>query len=248
MPRSAPVLLLVLLSAACAASPGGPAPVMSGDPLEETNRAVLDVNLALDDCCIKPIAQGYEALVHPWVRTRIRGMAQTWEEPRFAANRLLQGRPVEAGGHVMRFVINTTMGLGGMFDMEQIGGPPRRPTDIGATLHGWGVGGGPYLMLPVLGPSTLRDSTIWTVDGFLNPINWLVPFWAPMAKATVEGLDLRTENLEALEALRAESLDVYARLRSVWRQQRAADLGISAAEGEGLDILEDPDADPPSPR
>jgi phospholipid-binding lipoprotein MlaA len=222
--------------------------VDNGDPWEETNRGILDFNLTLDDCCIKPIAEAYRDNVHPWVRDRIRGAVRNWDEPRFAANSLLQGKPVEAGTHVMRFVINTTMGLGGMFDMAQIGGPPRRPTDLGVTLFTWGVDGGPYLMLPIGGPSNVRDTVAFFGDGFLNPITWFVPFWGATLRSTVDGLHLRTDNLEQIAALRAESLDFYARLRSVWRQRRAEEFGLTSPEGEGVEVLEDPEVSLPVPR
>lgn len=275
MPRrpAVPALILAALLGACAQTPAGPqapattaalatasdatladttaaaAPrrptVDNGDPFEDTNRGILDLNLALDDCCIKPVAEAYRDNVPVWVRDRIGGVVRNWDEPRFAANSLLQGRPVAAGTHVMRFVINSTLGLGGMFDLAQIGGPPRRSTDLGVTLHTWGFDGGPYLMLPVGGPSNLRDTVAFAGDGFLNPITWFVPFWGATARSTVDGLHLRTDNLEQLDALRAESLDFYARLRSVWRQRRAEQLGLTNPEGGGIEVLEDPGADLP---
>lgn len=270
MTRSAlAAVLLALLLGACAQSPGGaqgprragdePAPASSpappprgtaadlaeeGDPLEPLNRDILRFNLALDDCCIKPVALAYRDLFGPWVRTRIRNVADTIQEPRFAANSLLQGRPLDAGESAMRFVINATLGLGGMFDMAQFGGPARKERDFGQTLHVWGLPAGPYLMLPVLGPSNPRDTAGMIADGFLNPINWLMPIWGSLARGVVDGIDARERTIEALDALRAESLDFYARLRSIWRQQRAAELGRVTAEGEGLDVLEDPGAAP----
>jgi phospholipid-binding lipoprotein MlaA len=271
MPRFAAAIapMLLALLGACAQSQGGAQPtatatvasaappavtappvpgprratVDNGDPFEETNRDILDFNLRLDDCCIRPVAEAYRDTVPVWFRDRIRGVVRNWDEPRYAANSLLQGKPLQAGEHVMRFVINSTLGLGGMFDLADIGGPPRRPTDFGVTLHTWGVDGGPYLMLPVAGPSTLRDTASFA-DGFLNPITWVVPFWGATARGTVDGLHLRTDNLEELDALRNESLDFYARLRSVWRQRRAEQLGLTNPEGEGIEVLEDPDQAP----
>ena len=265
MARFAPAaLLLTLLLGACAQSPNGPQqgadrPVLApsasppppaaaaeladaGDPFEATNRDILDFNLAVDDCCIKPIALTYRDLLHPWLRTRIRNVIENIEEPRFAANNLLQGRPLAAGENVMRFVINSTMGLGGMFDMEQFGGPPRRPRDFGQTLYTWGLPDGPYLMLPIAGPSNPRDTVGFVADGFLNPISWLIPLWGDAVRGTVDGIDLREQNIEAIDQLRAESLDFYARLRSIWRQRRAAELGRTTPEGEGINVLEDPEA------
>jgi phospholipid-binding lipoprotein MlaA len=260
MPRSAAVLLLaLLLPAGCAQSPAGPQPAASGaaappppiapgDPLEATNRRVLDFNLGLDDCCIRPLALGYRRAVHPWVRARIRNVVHNIQEPRHAANALLQGDPRAAGETAMRFVINSTFGLAGMFDLEPVGGPPRRERDFGQTLHAWGVPDGPYLMLPVVGPSNPRDTVGTVADGLLNPVTWLMPFWGNVARGGVDGLDLRERNVEGLDALRSESLDFYARLRSVWQQRRAAELGRGGREAEeGLDVLDDPAAALPSP-
>lgn len=254
----APALALaLLLPAACAQSPAGPQADTAlatdpRDPLEPLNRHMLEFNLAVDDCCIRPVAMAYRDALHPWVRQRIRNVIATIEEPRIAANALLQGEPRVATETALRFVINATIGLGGMFDLAEIGGPPRRERDFGQTLHVWGVGEGPYLMLPVAGPSNPRDLAGLVADGFMNPISYFVPFWGNMVRGVVDGVDLREQNIEALDSLRAESLDLYARLRSVWQQQRDAELGRPPAEEPGgLDVLDDPEADaataPPPP-
>ncbi|WP_135468350.1 MlaA family lipoprotein [Crenalkalicoccus roseus] len=247
-------LLLALLLGACAQSPAGrqaatgAPPVDTGDPWENTNRRILDFNLAVDDCCIRPVALGYRDAVPSWVRTRVRNVINNMDEPRFVANNLLQGRPLAAGESLMRFFINSTMGLGGMFDMAQFGGPERKPRDFGQTLHAWGLPGGPYLMLPIAGPSNPRDTVGMVTDGFLNPLNWLIPIWGIAARDVVWGIDAREQTVEALDALRAESLDFYARLRSVARQRRAAELGLATPEGVGLDVLDDPGEEAPPSR
>lgn len=256
MHRSAilPALLLVLLlPAACAGRGGGQAvrqqpaaagltTLEPGDPLEPTNRRILDLNLRLDDAVIKPVALGYRKGLGPWPRKRIRNVIDNMREPRYLANHLLQGRPLAAGETLMRFLINSTAGLGGMFDMAQFGGPPRQPADFGQTLYTWGVADGPYLMWPIAGPSNPRDSVGFVADGFLNPLDWLVPFYSLVLRGVVDGVDTREQNIETLEELRSGSLDFYARLRSVWRQRRDAELGRRTAEGQGLEVLEDPEA------
>lgn len=246
LPRSALVaLLLTLALGACAQSPRDVQPAAGaattpGDPYEATNREILAFNLAADDCCIRPVAMGYRKALGPWVRTRIRNVVENIHEPRYAANNLLQGRPLAAGENVMRFFINSTMGLGGMFDMAEIGGPERKPRDFGQTLHVWGVPDGPYLMLPILGPSNPRDTVGMVGNGLLNPLSWLMPFWGNATRGVVDGIDVRERNIESLDALRSDSLDFYARLRSVARQQRAAELGLATPEGLGLEVLDDP--------
>jgi phospholipid-binding lipoprotein MlaA len=206
------------------------------------NRAVFDFNLALDDHLIRPVALGYRHVFHPWVRARIRNVVGNAQELRHSANALLQGEPLVAGTSLMRFVINTTLGIGGMFDLAAIGGPPHQPRDFGQTLYRWGVPDGPYLMAPILGPTNPRDLVGRIADGYLNPVTWVMPFAGNMARATVDGIDLRERNIENLDDLRADSLDFYARIRSIWQQRRDAELGRTSAEPEGLDLLDDPDA------
>ena len=248
MLRLAPALtalLLAMLLGACASRGTQSADVTDpSDPLEPTNRRILAFNLRVDDCCIKPVAKAYRDNVPEWGRTRIRNVVHNIEEPTYVVNDLLQGRPVAAGTSFMRFVINSTLGLAGMFDLQPIGGPPRKPSDFGMTLYRWGASSGPYLMIPILGPSDVRDFGGTVVDGFVNPISWAMPFYGNIARGTVNGLDLRAQNIETLDALRADSLDFYARLRSVWQQQRDAELSQvkPGGGGENLDILQDPNA------
>jgi phospholipid-binding lipoprotein MlaA len=213
-----------------------------GDPLEPVNRQVLDVNLAIDDAVLRPVALGYREVVPEFARTGVRNALANMQEPRILANNILQGRLLDAGHTTLRFVFNSTIGLGGLFDVATPWGIDRRSGDFGQTLHTWGVDGGPYLMLPLVGPSNTRDLVGSVGDGFLNPINWLLPFEGDVARVVVDGIDTREQNVEAVDALRSESLDFYARLRSVWQQRRNAELARSGDTGERLDVLEDPGA------
>ena len=213
------------------------------DPFEATNRRILDLNFKLDDAVFKPVAKAYRAVLGPWPRQRIRNVLNNINEPAVAANRLLQGRPVEAGTSFMRFVINTTLGIGGLFDLEPIGGPPRQVADLGQTLAAWGVGDGPYLMLPVVGPSNPRELTGMVGNGFLNPLGYPSPFLTALGRGVAEGVDERERNLETIDELRTGSIDSYARLRSLWRQHRDAELGRTTVTEP--DVLDDPGADGP---
>ncbi len=261
---SLPVLAAAALLSACAQSPSrtqvasGPgatlpattvtaAPTDPSDPYERTNRQVLDFNLQLDDAIFRPVAMGYREAVNPWVRTRLRRFLDNMNEPVTMANNLLSGRPVQAGESLMRFFINSTAGGAGFFDVATDEGLPRAPRDFGQTLHAWGVQDGPYLMWPVGGPSNVRDSAGFVVDSVINPIGWLLPFAANAGRGMVEGIDTREQNIEAFDELRSGSLDVYARLRSVWQQRRNAQLGRATPEGQGLDVLDDPGAAAPAP-
>ena len=213
-----------------------------GDPLEASNRQVLDVNLAIDDAVIRPVAEGYRAVLPPYARDRIRAVLDNLQEPRILANNLLQGRLLDAGHTTMRFFFNSTVGVAGLYDVATDFGIARRTGDFGQTLNAWGLESGPYLMLPVAGPSNLRDTFGLVGDSFLNPISYLLPLEANIGRGVVSGVDLREQNIEGLDALRSGSLDFYARLRSVWQQRREAELGRTGDTGDRIDVLEDPGA------
>ena len=228
------VLLFASLAACATAGANGSAEDEStdpGDPNETVNREVLDFNLALDDAVILPAARAYRAVVPEFARVRIRRFLENLEEPRILVNNILQGRLEDAGHTTMRFFFNSTAGLGGLFDVATDWGIARRTGDFGQTLYVWGARESPYLVLPVAGPSTIRDTVGLVGDGFLNPLNWLIPWEGNLARGAVGGLDLREQNIESLDALRRESLDFYARLRSVWLQRRAAELRRTIAGG-----------------
>jgi phospholipid-binding lipoprotein MlaA len=229
---------------AASARPAFTGPTDPADPYEGLNRQVLDVNLALDEAALKPIALFYRDITNPWLRARIHNAMQNLNEPAIMVNNLLQGRPLDAGASLLRFTLNSTFGLGGMWDVAVTNDLPRQTRDFGQTLYVWGVGDGPYLMLPFAGPSTARDMAGLIVNGFLNPVNWFIPIGPGIGGALISGLDERERNIENLEELQRGSLDFYARLRSVWRQNRDSELGRTNQQGEGLNFLDDPGATP----
>lgn len=239
------LLLALLLPAACASggASGGADPVTAatepGDPLERTNRDVFDFNLAVDDAVLRPVAVFYRDAVPAPVRTGLRNALNNLEEPRILANNLLQGRLLDAGHTFMRFFINSTAGVGGLIDVAGPSGIARRSGDFGQTLHVWGVGAGPYLMLPLLGPSNPRDATGLAADAALNPLTWLFPTAANIGLVAADGVATREANIENLDEIRNGSLDPYARLRSLWRQNRAAEIGADPAAAE-IEVLDDP--------
>ncbi|MBB5692294.1 MlaA family lipoprotein [Muricoccus pecuniae] len=234
------ILPLILSLGACATRGAEGEAATPGDPLEPVNRQVLDANLAVDDAVLRPVALGYREVVPEYARNRVRSFLDNLSEPRIFANNILQGRLLDAGHTTMRFFFNSTVGIGGLYDVATDFGIARRTGDFGQTLHSWGVESGPYLMLPLAGPSNTRDTVGMVSDGFLNPISWLLPFEANIARTAVAGVDLREQNIEGLDALRSGSLDFYARLRSVWQQRRDAELGRTGDAGDRIDVLEDP--------
>ena len=207
----------------------GEGPEEISDTLEGLNRAVFFVNDGLDTILIRPIAYVYGNLVPPFVKRRVRNFFSNINEPVVFANDLLQAELEDAGVVAARFLINSTVGLAGLFDVAAEIGLEPHEADFGQTLHAYGIGPGPYLVLPLLGPSNLRDGVGLAVDAVLNPFTWLLEPEENLAIAAGRGLVRREELLVPLDALRENTVDYYAALRSLYYQDRAVALGRGRA-------------------
>ena len=196
------------------------------DPLESSNRAVFKFNTAVDNAVIHPIVKGYRAIVPQPARTGVRNFLRNLKSPTTFANQLLQGDVGGAGEVLVRTAINSTVGIGGLIDVAGKFGMPYEAEDFGQTLGVWGVGHGPYIVVPILGPSSLRDYAGYFIDSYADPLRW----WAHntdnegwyYAKLGVDYLDLRESLVDVLEDLQKSSIDPYASVRSVYYQRRAA--------------------------
>jgi len=220
-------LALCCVLSGCASLPAGERGEPD-DPLEPLNRAVFDANTALDDAIIRPLAEAYRTTVPPFVRDRIRSAIDNLAEPRIFVNDLLQRRPDAAGITFARFFLNTTAGLGGMFDLAAGQGLAKQSGDFGQTLYTWGVTDGPYVVLLFFGPSNFRDAFGLGVDLVTTPPALVVTGHAGtvtgLAVGTVDGIDLRARNIETLDEIKASALDFYAHLKSITRQRRESQL------------------------
>lgn len=224
----------------------------ANDPIESVNRVIFDVNDFLDRLLIKPLAGLYRAMVPPPVRDRIAGIVKNMDEPVILANNLLQGEFTSGATTTGRFLSNTILGGGGMFEVANDFGLPRQKGDFGQTLHVWGLGEGPYLVLPLFGPSNLRDAVGLGVDTFISPWQYLADLGGRgvsnrfmYADISASALVRREENIEALDALREGSIDFYAQMRSVYRQYRAKHLGVTAQD---TPVFEDDEKVAPPPK
>lgn len=196
------------------------------DPLESINRGTFAFNDALDRAVARPIAKGYRTIVPSPVRTGIRNVLTVLRSPITLANEILQGDIDGAGNVVFRTVVNTTAGIGGLIDVAAIEGFEHEHEDFGQTLGVWGVDHGPYLVLPLMGPSSFRDATGSLVDTLADPLrlylfNTHQEEWY-YGRVVINGIDRRTELLDALDDLRKNSFDYYAAMRSAYYQRRAA--------------------------
>lgn len=246
------LLLTSLPIGGCATAPGDDplsAIATSGDPLEPVNRVVYGINEAADILVVRPAAEVYRGTVPMPVRMAVRNFLLNLTSPLLVANELLQGDFEGAQVAFSRFLVNTTIGVGGAFDIAgQYRGLHYDYEDFGQTLAVWGVPDGPYLVLPLLGPSNLRDTTGLAVDTMADPVNiWTNNTDNTGAAATrtgMTGLDTRAELIEAVDDLRRNSLDPYASARSLYRQRRANE--ISDGNGNGVEFPEYDDLDEPA--
>ncbi len=192
------------------------------DPFELTNRRVFAVNQAISRAAIDPIANAYGAVVPYPVRRSIRGVFENLNQPVVIANDLLQLEPGRAAQATVRFVLNSTFGLAGIFDPALEAGFPQHRADFGQTLGKAGIGPGPYLVIPLLGPSSGRDVVGSLVDMALRPDSWLLPLGPRLLLGGTWGITEREAHAESLEALEQSSLDFYAAIRGAFWMSREA--------------------------
>jgi len=223
----------LLLTAACTAKPpvGDPEALAefqeTNDPYEPTNRFFYRITDTLDTYALRPVAVAYRDTVPEMVRKPIHNVLNNLVTPAAFANDVLQGKPRNAGDSMMRFVINSTAGVAGLFDVAAKAGYPNHETDFGLTLALWGVGQGPYLFLPVLGPSNPRDAVGYGGNVILDPLTW-ASFGGQTAidvsRGAVGLVDTRERLLDQVDSIKRGALDPYATFRSLYRQNRADEV------------------------
>ena len=206
------------------------------DPWEGMNRGVMTFTLAIDQALIAPPVHAYRRYAPQLVQAAIRNVVYNLYEPRTFANDVLQARFDKAGETTVRFVANSTVGLGGMIDVAGKTGLPGHDSDFGQTLGRWGVGTGPYIFVPFYGPSDLRDGFGKLADGFGDPVSWTIGDLTTtfgQVRAGVNVAQARVDIDDTLESVRRDTADPYATLRSGYSQNRAFKIdearGVTAA-------------------
>jgi phospholipid-binding lipoprotein MlaA len=244
-PRVSPIarllLGLALLSfAACAKQPpANDAEAQAdfrelNDPIEPTNRFFYRVNDTIDTYALRPAAVAYRDVVPGAVRRPIHNVLNNLGAPAMFANDVLSAKPRRAGDSLMRFLINTTAGAGGLFDVATGWGYPDHNSDFGMTLALWGVGQGPFLFLPVLGPSNPRDAVGFGANTVLDPLTWASFGGSTAVNLTRYGataLDTRERLIEPVDQIKRSALDPYATFRSLARQNRADEVAKAGQDG-----------------
>ena len=226
------VVTAALLAAACATPPKDDPEALAeferiNDPLEPFNRVVFDVNLT-DGLILKPVATMYRGVMPEVGRTAVHNMLSNLREPVVFVNDVLQGELERAGTAAGRFAINSTIGILGIIDVATDFGLEQHSEDFGQTFAVWGVGEGPFLMLPLFGPSNPRDLVGLIAQAFGDPVNIAAVAYdldeVPLARSLATGLDERERVLDTLDEIERTSLDFYAALRSLYRQRRADEI------------------------
>jgi phospholipid-binding lipoprotein MlaA len=249
----------LVLAACVLVSAPGLAQDRENDPLEPVNRAVFEFNRVLDGLILEPAARMYRTAAPEFVRDGVQNFLVNLRTPIVLANDLLQGEFARAEKTLGRFMLNTILGFGGLIDVGgRVGMPERHSEDFGQTLAVYGVGDGPYLVLPLLGPSNPRDAVGYVVDLAFDPVFFLAPNDVGYGRFGAEALTFREQNIETIEELERSSIDLYAATRTLVRQLRGNEIrngapapfedeDIYQLDEGGDEALEDPDdplADP----
>jgi phospholipid-binding lipoprotein MlaA len=232
-------LAALSFAAACLCAPNAMAQV--SDPWEDTNRDLFSAHEAIDQALLEPVARGYRAVTPGFVRTGVANFLGNLKSPVIFANDVLQAEPGRAGSTVARFGINTTIGVLGLFDPASAMGLERHDEDFGQTLAVWGVDAGPYIFIPVLGPTTVRDSAGRIVDMVFDPLNWSSfdeADEARLIRTGLSGLSAREALLDQVDEVRENSLDPYVTFRSTYGLLRESAIRNGTTSVEDLPDFE----------
>ncbi len=241
-----PALILLLLGpvlSSCASAQNR----TSGDPLEPLNRAFFGLNTNIDKAILIPASKTYRAIAPKPARNGVRNFLQNLRSPVILANDVLQGEWKRAGQTVSRFAINTTVGVGGLFDVAKGAGIEKHKEDFGQTMAKAGISSGPYLVLPLLGPSSLRDAFGRLPDHYLTPLAYTRfdgknTFTTARRVASVT--DKRARSLKAVKKMRQNAFDEYISVRDLYWQTRKNAIANGQLEVEELPEFDISNAQP----
>ncbi|HZZ06658.1 VacJ family lipoprotein [Paraburkholderia sp.] len=191
-----------------------------GDPLEGLNRTIFTVNDKLDQYALKPVAKGYVWATPQPVRDSVTNFFSNIGDVYIAANNLLQLKITDGVEDIMRIVINTVFGVGGLFDVATLARLPKHDNDLGLTLGHYGVPAGPYLVLPLFGPSTVRDAVGSIGNYYVNPLSYIHPDGLSWALYGLNVVNTRANLLNASDVLEGAALDKYSFVRNAYLQRR----------------------------
>ena len=230
-------ILVGVLLTGCASMRAVEGPQDINDPFEPFNRVMFNTTLVVDKVLLRPTAIVYRTVIPQPLRNGVRNFLNNLDSPVILTNDILQGEFARARVTLVRTVVNTTVGVGGLFDVADKWGYPRHREDFGQTLATFGIGEGPYLFIPLFGPANPRDLLGYGTDIFFNPltyVQWGDESYIPYVRYGVDLIDLRERNIETLDEIEQTSLDYYASVRSLYRQSRNNEINNGAAAVEDL--------------
>ena len=243
-------LVAVAFAVGCARAPGVPGPagnvrspilpeasdlddVADYDPWQPFNEVMFSFNHdVLDRFLVKPVATAWDTVIPRPARRAFARAIDNLDMPRRLVNNVLQFRPLGAGREVGRFLVNSTVGLAGLFDVASSIDLEKSDADTGQTLALYGLGPGPYLVLPTMAPSTVRDAIGSTADGMLDPLGFFLPFVANEVKSIVTAINERSLQLQTFANVEESVLDLYSAARNGYLQHRSAMVARAVAEHE----------------
>jgi phospholipid-binding lipoprotein MlaA len=229
----------------CASAPSPSGKADPRDPWERINRSTFKFNDALDRAIARPVAKAYVKVTPKIVRTGVSNWLGNLDTVPTIINDALQGKFKMAGHDTARFLLNSTLGLGGLFDPASAAGLEYNDEDLGQTLGKWGIKSGPYLVLPILGPSSARDAFSRAADTFMEPVWYLEDDSTRYLIRLVDLLDQRAGLLE-LDAQLERSYDRYAFVRNAWLQRREYQVRDGDVDDQSLELEEEFKDDPPA--
>ena len=239
MLRPAALLLASLLMSVglCACSTPSPESLAQNDPWEETNRDIFAFDTWVEHNVARPVAEGYREVVPEPARDGVHNMLNNLHSPVILANDVLQGESKKAARTLGRILINTTLGIGGLFDVAKHMGVPGHDNDFGITMGKMNIGAGPYIFVPLLGPTPPRDLIGGFVDGAFDPLTYahfpgrheLLTIRTPM-----NFLDFEDRHMDEIQSIERSSVDYYATVRNLYRQRR--DAQIQGAEFSNMNL------------
>jgi len=234
-----------LMLTGCATLPSGKTDPR--DPWERLNRTTFQFNESLDRVFAKPVAKAYVKVTPRLVRTGVSHFFNNLESVPTVINDTLQGKFRQAGHDSARFLLNSTLGLAGLFDVASAAGMESNDEDLGQTLGKWGLNPGPYVVLPILGPSSVRDGFARVADTYMEPVAYLSD---RSTRYIIRGVDLldRRANLLELDSQLERSFDRYAFIRNAWIQRREFLVKDGEIDDQSLELeeelLDEPPQDP----
>ncbi len=192
------------------------------DPWEKFNEKMFSFNIHMDKWVLKPTAKAYNAIMPDMFQTMIDNAFTNLRMPIRFVNKVLQWKLLDATKEMGRFLINSTLGVGGLFDVaRQEMGLEQQKADFGQTLGIWGIAPGPYLVLPLLPPLTVRDGIGYFVDGSTNPLNYYIPFWPDkFGMSALDAINDRSLNLDVFQGIEEATVDLYSAVRNGYLQRR----------------------------